>query len=77
MDPQVFHYRSKDGEASIKLGMIFTVEPMINIETWQRKLWDDRWTAITADGERSAQFEHTVLVAEKGPEILTWETRRT
>jgi len=71
MDPQVSHYCRKDGGARIKTGMVFTIEPMINIGGWQHKLWDDQWTAVTADGERSAQFEHTVLVTEDGTEILT------
>jgi methionyl aminopeptidase len=52
-------------------GMTFTVEPMITEGTWQDLLWDDGWTAVTADGRRAAQFEHTVLVTEKGVEILT------
>lgn len=74
MDPQVFHYSSRDGTERIEPGMVFTVEPMINMGVWQHKLWDDRWTAVTTDGERSAQFEHTVLVTENGLEILTSET---
>jgi len=74
MDPQVFHYSSNDGTARVEPGMIFTVEPMINMGVWQHKLWDDGWTAVTADGQRSAQFEHTVLITENGPEILTGGT---
>lgn len=71
MDPQVFHYRNNNGAARITPGMIFTVEPMINLGTWRYRLLDDHWTAVTADGKRSAQFEHTVAVTEDGPEILT------
>jgi len=71
MDPHVFHYRSNEDAARITPGMIFTVEPMINLGVWRHKLLDDHWTAVTADGKRSAQFEHTVLVTEEGPEILT------
>jgi len=44
---------------------------MINLGTWRALVWDDGWTAVTADGSRSAQFEHTVLVTENGVEILT------
>ena len=51
--------------------MIFTVEPMINLGGWGHRTWDDGWTAVTADGTRSAQFEHTLLVTEQGAEILT------
>ena len=52
-------------------GMIFTIEPMINAGSWKHAVWDDNWTAVTLDGKRSAQFEHTILVREDGVEILT------
>ena len=52
-------------------GHVFTVEPMINLGTWEDETWDDNWTAVTGDGKRSAQFEHTVVVTETGTEILT------
>lgn len=55
----------------IRPGMAFTIEPMINAGTWTHKLWDDGWTAVTSDGKRSAQYEHTILVREDGVEILT------
>lgn len=56
----------------MKPGHVFTVEPMINLGNPADKTWDDNWTAVTTDGKRSAQFEHTVLVTEHGPcEILT------
>ncbi|MDO9541355.1 MAG: type I methionyl aminopeptidase, partial [Kiritimatiellia bacterium] len=71
MDPRVVHHCYDDGAMRIEPGMIFTVEPMINMGVWQHKLWNDGWTAVTADGRRSAQFEHTVLITEKGPQILT------
>ena len=51
--------------------MVFTIEPMINQGDWRHLMWDDRWTAVTIDGKRSAQFEHTILVTERGVEILT------
>ena len=51
--------------------MIFTVEPMINMGVWKHKIWKDGWTAVTADLRRSAKFEHTVLVTERGVDILT------
>ncbi len=71
MDPQVSHYRDNKVAARLEPGMVFTVEPMINMGTWRHQIWDDRWTAVTADGKRSAQFEDTVLVTEQGTEILT------
>jgi methionyl aminopeptidase len=71
MEPQVFHYRNNDGIARITPGMIFTVEPMINLGGWRHTLLNDGWTAMTADGRRSAQFEQTILVTENGVEVLT------
>ena len=44
---------------------------MITLVTWQHKMWDDDWTAVTADGKRTAQFEHTILVTETGADVLT------
>ena len=52
-------------------GHIFTVEPMINEKTWVDKLWPDNWTAVTRDGGRSAQYEHTFLITDDGFEVLT------
>ena len=51
--------------------MTFTIEPMIALGAWQHRLWDDDWTAVTADGSRTAQFEHTIVVTDDGAEILT------
>lgn len=55
----------------IHTGHIFTIEPMINLGKKDDVLWPDNWTAVTADGSRSAQFEHTMLVTETGVELLT------
>ncbi|MEJ5944611.1 type I methionyl aminopeptidase [Pseudokineococcus basanitobsidens] len=55
----------------IEVGMTFTVEPMLCLVTERHDTWDDGWTVVTKDRRRSAQFEHTVLVTESGPEILT------
>ncbi|TWP32941.1 type I methionyl aminopeptidase [Leekyejoonella antrihumi] len=55
----------------IEPGMTFTVEPMLNLGTPDWEMWDDDWTVVTADRARSAQFEHTILITETGPEILT------
>jgi methionyl aminopeptidase len=71
MDPQVPHYFDPAARTVLVPGMTFTIEPMINQGTWQHVSWDDNWTAVTADGKRSAQFEHTILVTETGVEILT------
>ena len=55
----------------IEAGMTFTVEPMLNLGTPDWQMWEDGWTVVTKDRRRSAQFEHTILVTEDGPEILT------
>jgi len=55
----------------IEPGMVFTIEPMLNLGTAEWAVWDDDWTVVTADGRRSAQFEHTLLVTDDGAEILT------
>jgi len=54
--------------------MVFTIEPMINAGGWKDETWKDNWTCVTADGKRSAQYEHTLLVTETGVEILTART---
>ena len=69
--PTVPHYYDPREHTKIKPGMVFTVEPMINMGTWEHTVWKDNWTAVTLDLKRSAQFEHTVLVTQKGVEILT------
>ncbi|NRA39591.1 MAG: type I methionyl aminopeptidase [Planctomycetes bacterium] len=72
MDPQVPHYYAPGArKVTLKTGMCFTIEPMINIGVPHPDLWDDKWTAVTADLQRSAQFEHTLLVTDTGVEILT------
>ncbi len=58
-------------ERVIEPGMTFTVEPMLNLGTADWEMWDDRWTVVTKDRARSAQFEHTILITEDGNEILT------
>ncbi|MBM3799392.1 MAG: type I methionyl aminopeptidase [Actinobacteria bacterium] len=70
-DVQVLHYYDARNNMIMKPGMVFTIEPMITLGTWQHKMWDDDWTAVTADGKRTAQFEHTVLVTDTGVEVLT------
>jgi len=69
--PTVSHYYDPREHTKIKPGMIFTVEPMINIGAWESKIWEDGWTVVTADLQRSAQFEHTILVTQDDVDILT------
>ena len=70
---QIPHHFEAAARRIMEPGMTFTVEPMITEGTWQDQLWDDGWTAVTADGKRSAQFEHTLVVTSGGAEILTVE----
>ena len=69
--PNVLHYRNKNSEITLKSGMIFTVEPMINEGKYEIKILNDGWTAVTKDKTLSAQFEHTVGVTDEGFEIFT------
>jgi methionyl aminopeptidase len=69
--PNVLHYGQMGEGQEIKPGMIFTVEPMINIGRPHVKLLSDGWTAVTRDRSLSAQFEHTVGITQTGVEIFT------
>lgn len=70
-EPKVAHYGERGKGLRLKAGMTFTIEPMINIGSHEVEVLDDEWTAVTADGSLSAQFEHTVLVTPSGVEVLT------
>ena len=70
-DIQVLHYYDSRASMIMRPGMTFTIEPMISLGTWQHRMWDDDWTAVTADGKRTAQFEHTLVVTDDGYEVLT------
>ena len=70
-EPNVLHYGQKGTGEKIKEGMIFTVEPMINLGNYETKTLNDGWTAVTKDKSLSAQFEHTIGVTKEGCEIFT------
>ncbi len=70
-DPQVPHYGRPNTGLKLQRGMVFTIEPMINAGGYQAKMLQDRWTVCTADGKRSAQFEHTIAITDGAPELLT------
>ena len=70
-DPQVPHYGRPNTGLKLQRGMVFTIEPMINEGTYQAKMLPDRWTVCTADGKRSAQFEHSLAITDGAPELLT------
>ena len=69
--PQVMHFGKKGDGITLVPGMVFTIEPMINLGKKELHVLEDRWTAMTNDGSLSAQFEQTLLVTQKGWESLT------
>ncbi len=70
-DPQITHFGNKGKGIKLQKGMTFTIEPMINQGSRKIKHLSDDWTVVTQDGGLSAQWEHTILVTDKGFEILT------
>lgn len=70
-EPSVAHYRQSVRGIRLRPGMVLTIEPMINEGTWDTVTLGDGWTVVTRDRKLSAQFEHTVAVTDRGPEILT------
>ena len=68
---QVPHYYDRRHATPLESGTTFTIEPMLTLGAPDLYLWDDQWTAVTADQRRSAQFEHTLLCTGDGAEILT------
>ncbi len=70
-DPHVMHFGKAGEGETIEAGMIFTIEPMLNIGKRQMKVLKDGWTAVTKDRSLSAQWEHTILVTDDGHEVLT------
>jgi methionyl aminopeptidase len=70
-DPVIPHYYDPRADTRLQPGWTFTIEPMLNEGSPDFRMWDDGWTAVTADLRRSAQWEHTLLVTDAGVEILT------
>lgn len=74
-EPKVLHVGTRGRGIRLKPGMVFTIEPMINIGGPDVEILEDEWTAVTADGSLSAQFEHTIVVTETGHEVLTQRSK--
>lgn len=70
-DPYIPHYGLPGKGVRLKPGMVITIEPMINTGDWQSKMDSNGWTARTLDGSLSAQYEHTIVITEGDPIILT------
>jgi len=70
-EPQIPNYGSPNSGPRLRPGMVLAIEPMVNMGTYKVKTKRDKWTVVTKDGSPSAHFEHTVVVTENGPDILT------
>ena len=70
-EPQIPNFGSPGTGPVLKKGMTLAIEPMLNERDWHTRLGDDRWTVLTADGSLSAHFEHTIVITDNEPEVLT------
>jgi methionyl aminopeptidase len=70
-EPQVPNWGKRGSGMKLKPGMVFAIEPMVNIGNASVKVLADKWTAVTMDGSMSAHFEHCVAITENGPQVLT------
>jgi methionyl aminopeptidase len=75
-EPNILHYGKKGTGPKLKPGMIFTIEPMINEGTYQTKMLNDGWTAVSKDKKLSAQFEHTIGITDAGYEVFTLSEKK-
>lgn len=69
--PQIPNFGKPGKGPRLREGMVFAIEPMVCVGTHEVRMLDDEWTAVTADGQLSAHFEHTILITENGPDVLT------
>jgi methionyl aminopeptidase len=69
--PTVLHHGQRGTGMKLRAGMVFTIEPMVNMGRAETRVLGDHWTVVTADGSRSAQYEHSLAITENGTEILT------
>jgi methionyl aminopeptidase len=70
-EPQIPNFGSPHQGPRLEKGMVLALEPMVNEGTYEVKILSDGWTVVTIDGRRSAHFEHTIAITDKGPEILS------
>jgi methionyl aminopeptidase len=70
-EPEIPNFGRSHQGPELKTGMVFAIEPMVNMGTWESMILDNGWTAVTKDKQPSAHFEHTVAITKNGPEILT------
>jgi methionyl aminopeptidase len=70
-EPQIPNYGVKGRGIELKPGMVLAIEPMVNEGTYKVKVLDDGWTVTTEDGKLSAHFEHSIVITQNGPDILS------
>ena len=70
-EPEIPNYGRAGQGPVLAEGMVFAIEPMVNMGTHRTKILSDGWTVVTEDGKPSAHFEHSIVITAKGPEILT------
>jgi methionyl aminopeptidase len=70
-DPQIPNFGDPGRGPQLKPGMVLAIEPMVTLGTWEVRILEDGWTAVTRDGSLAAHFEHTVAVTDDGPDVLT------
>jgi methionyl aminopeptidase len=73
-EPQVPNFGDPGRGPQLRPGMVLALEPMVTMGSWEVRILDDGWTAVTKDGSLAAHFEHTIAVTESGPEVLTSTT---
>ena len=73
-EPQIPNFGDPGRGPQLRAGMVLAIEPMVTMGSWEVRILDDGWTAVTQDGSLAAHFEHTVAVTEDGPEVLTSRT---
>ena len=73
-DPQVPNFGDPGRGPQLRPGMVLAIEPMVTMGSWEVKVLDDGWTAVTRDGSLAAHFEHTIAVTDTDPEVLTSRT---
>jgi methionyl aminopeptidase len=75
-DPQIPNFGDPGRGPVLRPGMVLAIEPMVTMGSWEVKILDDGWTAVTRDGSLAAHFEHTIAVTDGDPEVLTSRTGR-
>ena len=76
-EPQIPNFGDPGRGPQLKPGMVLAIEPMVTMGSWEVRVLDDGWTAVTKDGSLAAHFEHTIAITENGPDVLTRRNGRS